>query len=174
MTEVGNGRIGATYTARKLGRWWGSVVGVADVVKAIAAVALPLALSLPTLVACACAVAVVIGHNWSVFIGFKGGRGAAASFGALLSLTFLSFFIPALLFLVLLFFGRQSEFVFGIRRSTILFGMLMFSTSALVWLQLVGEFPPAAPWSTPSPLMVSVPPIMLVLNVLGGRRHPGK
>ncbi len=174
MTEVGTGRIGATYTARRLGFVWGAVVGVGDVVKAMAAVALPLALGVPTVVVCLCALAAVAGHNWSVFLGFKGGRGAAASFGALLVFTLWAFLIPSAVFLVLLYAGRRTEFVFGIRRSTVLFGLLMFSTSALVLLQLAAGFPPPAPWSTTSPLMVAVPPLMLTLNVLGGWRKPDK
>jgi glycerol-3-phosphate acyltransferase PlsY len=35
---------------------------------------------------CLAAIAAIVGHNWSVFIGFAGGRGVACSFGAMLLL----------------------------------------------------------------------------------------
>jgi glycerol-3-phosphate acyltransferase PlsY len=33
----------------------------------------------------ACAILAVIGHNWSIFLGFRGGRGLATLIGALLA-----------------------------------------------------------------------------------------
>ena len=83
MTEVGNGRIGTAFAIRQLGFGWGIIVGVLDFLKGVAAIALPLALGVSTRVLLLSGLAAVAGHNWSVFLGFKGGRGAATSFGVL-------------------------------------------------------------------------------------------
>jgi acyl phosphate:glycerol-3-phosphate acyltransferase len=172
MTEVGNGRIGATFTARKLGLAWGAVVGVGDSVKGIAAVVMPLALDLPAAISCLCGLAAMAGHNWSVFLRFKGGRGAATSFGSLLALTFWAILLPAVPLLLILYSRRQTQFVIGMRRTTVLFALLMFCISCLVVSQLAVGFPPITPWSPPSPVFVALPAAMLILNVIAGVRIP--
>jgi acyl phosphate:glycerol-3-phosphate acyltransferase len=172
MTEVGNGRIGATFTARRLGIAWGAVVGVGDSLKGIAAVVMPLALHLPAVVSCLCALGAMAGHNWSVFLRFKGGRGAATSFGSLLALTWWAILIPTIPVLLILYSRRQTEFVLGLRRTTVLFALLMFCISCLVWLQLSVGFPPPVPWSPTSPILIALPPAMLILNIMGGFRTP--
>ncbi len=75
MTEVGNGRIGAAFAMRKLGFGWGISVGVLDFVKGALAVIMALALEVPIIATFLSGMAVVAGHNWSVFLGFKGGGG---------------------------------------------------------------------------------------------------
>ena len=84
----GSGNIGATNVGRVLGRGWGIVVFVLDVLKGfvpvltallvhqlkIGAAELPLAVVLTGLAA-------IAGHNWPVFLRFKGGKGVATSCG---------------------------------------------------------------------------------------------
>jgi acyl phosphate:glycerol-3-phosphate acyltransferase len=83
----GSGTIGATNVLRTLG-WLPAVVTLlGDVAKGYAAVVLAarLTASEPTAVAAA-AVAAVVGNCWSVFLGFRGGKGVATGLGALLTL----------------------------------------------------------------------------------------
>jgi len=93
LREVGSRRTGATNTLRNLGWGWAAAVLLLDVAKGAAAVLLARMLyaagaaGAAEWVAAAAAVAAVIGHNWSVFIGFRGGRGVATSAGGLLVLS---------------------------------------------------------------------------------------
>jgi glycerol-3-phosphate acyltransferase PlsY len=78
----GSGNIGASNVTRTLGRAWGVVTLLVDVAKGFA----------PTLWACraagvevaaATAVAAVVGHCWSVWLRFRGGKGVATAFGTM-------------------------------------------------------------------------------------------
>jgi glycerol-3-phosphate acyltransferase PlsY len=83
----GSGNIGATNVLRTLGRLPAAVTLVGDIVKGGAAVAAArwIAAGDPGLGA-AGALAAVVGNCWSVFLGFRGGKGVATGFGALLAL----------------------------------------------------------------------------------------
>jgi glycerol-3-phosphate acyltransferase PlsY len=87
IREYGSHRTGATNALRTLGRRAAALVFVLDVTKGVAAVLLARVLfaddSLVEWAAAAAGLAAVIGHNWSVFIRFTGGRGVATSTGAL-------------------------------------------------------------------------------------------
>jgi glycerol-3-phosphate acyltransferase PlsY len=93
LREHGSRRTGATNTLRTLGWRWGAVVLLLDLAKGAVAVLLARALygagptGSPEWVAAAAGVAAVIGHNWSIFIGLRGGRGVATSAGGLLFLS---------------------------------------------------------------------------------------
>ena len=83
----GSGNIGATNVLRTLGRLPAVVTLVGDVLKGYAAVVVAGALAggAPPALAAA-AVAAVVGNCWSVFLGFRGGKGVATGLGALLRL----------------------------------------------------------------------------------------
>lgn len=90
LRQHGSRRTGTTNALRTLGVGWAAGVFVLDVAKGVVAVLLAQALyqagppGSPEWVAAAAGVAAVVGHNWSVFIGFGGGRGVATSAGGLL------------------------------------------------------------------------------------------
>lgn len=87
LREYGSHRTGATNALRTLGARAALLVFVLDVAKGVAAVLVARAVFADDpLVGWAGAVAgfaAIVGHNWSVFIGFTGGRGVATSAGAL-------------------------------------------------------------------------------------------
>ena len=82
----GSGTIGATNVLRTVGRAPAIATLLGDVLKGWAAVALAARLTdhAPVAVAAA-AVATVVGNCWSVFLGFRGGKGVATGLGALLN-----------------------------------------------------------------------------------------
>ena len=81
----GSGNIGATNVLRTLGRRAAIVTLLGDVLKGGLAVFTAAALSGgDPVVAGAAAVAAVVGNCWSVFLGFRGGKGVATGLGALL------------------------------------------------------------------------------------------
>jgi glycerol-3-phosphate acyltransferase PlsY len=89
IREHGSGNVGATNVFRVLGKKPGIFVLLLDILKGIIAVAVVSDLLGLTEVIyrVILAVAVVCGHNWTVFLGFKGGKGIATSFGVLIGLT---------------------------------------------------------------------------------------
>ena len=91
LREYGSHRTGATNALRTLGGPAAAAVFVLDVAKGVAAVLLArLLFADDPLVEWAAAVAgfaAIVGHNWSVFIGFTGGRGVATSTGALAAMS---------------------------------------------------------------------------------------
>jgi glycerol-3-phosphate acyltransferase PlsY len=84
IRKFGSGNIGATNVARVLGKKWAVSTAVIDMLKGGAAVLIAMALGHrdPALLA-AIGASGVIGHDYPVWIGFKGGKGVATSFGVI-------------------------------------------------------------------------------------------
>jgi acyl phosphate:glycerol-3-phosphate acyltransferase len=85
--KVGSGNIGATNVLRALGPAVGLAVFIADVLKGVVAVALCAAFGLEGWLLSMGALFAVLGHCFSVFIGFKGGKGVATSLGTVIMLS---------------------------------------------------------------------------------------
>ena len=88
LREAGDGRMGAALTYRRVGLIGSIVVSSMDVGKGVAAVLLAKVLGLPLAVMVIAGFAAVAGHNWSLFLRFKGGKGALTTYGVLLALMF--------------------------------------------------------------------------------------
>lgn len=92
LRTIGSGNIGATNLARALGRKWGYTCFALDVLKGFVPVAavgvIAGAPDEPVLLALwlAVGIAAILGHVFSLFLGFKGGKGVATSFGVALGL----------------------------------------------------------------------------------------
>jgi acyl phosphate:glycerol-3-phosphate acyltransferase len=87
----GSGNIGATNVLRVLGKKWGYLVFACDVLKGflavkIAAYAASVGHANVVLGAVLGAVACILGHNYTIWLKFKGGKGIATSGGVLLGL----------------------------------------------------------------------------------------
>ena len=99
LREFGSHRTGATNALRTLGAKWAALVFILDVAKGVAAVLLARTLFAgDPLVEWAAAVAgfaAIVGHNWSVFIRFTGGRGVATSAGAMGAMSFWTLLVLA-------------------------------------------------------------------------------
>jgi glycerol-3-phosphate acyltransferase PlsY len=87
IREVGGGNVGALNTYREIGPLYGLGVLAADIVKGALAVWIASWLGLDLEWICVAGFAAVVGHNWPVFIKFKGGMGAATVIGVLAALT---------------------------------------------------------------------------------------
>jgi glycerol-3-phosphate acyltransferase PlsY len=88
--QKGSGSTGATNVSRLLGTKWGAFVLVIDCLKGY----LPVALLAPALVGgdglelgrVLAGIAAVLGHVWTVFGAFRGGKGVGTSAGVMLAL----------------------------------------------------------------------------------------
>jgi len=86
LRQHGSGNIGATNVLRAAGWVPALLTLVGDVAKGYLAVAAAGALAGDAGARAAAAVAAIIGNCWSVFLGFRGGKGVATGLGALLNL----------------------------------------------------------------------------------------
>lgn len=99
IRQVGSGNIGATNVLRSVSRWAGRGVFAVDLLKGflpvfLAPVLLPqLDSSITQIIACLCA---VLGHNYTPWLGFRGGKGVATAAGGFLAICW-----PALLIIVM-------------------------------------------------------------------------
>ena len=84
VRDYGSGNIGTTNVLRTLGARYGAIVLIADVFKGVIAVLLARYIIETPTGEMAAGFAAVAGHDWSLFLRFKGGRGVATSLGGLL------------------------------------------------------------------------------------------
>ena len=87
IRDYGSGKIGMTNVLRTAGVTAAAVVLLLDMGKAVSVVVAARLLFDSYGVEAASALAVIFGHNWPVFIGFRGGRGTASGWGGLLILS---------------------------------------------------------------------------------------
>lgn len=84
IRKVGSGNAGATNISRVLGLKFALLVLFLDALKGFVVALLASYLTTNTPLFLLCCGAVIIGHNWPVFFGFKGGRGVATTLGVFL------------------------------------------------------------------------------------------
>ena len=83
----GGGNVGGLNVFREVGLWPALAVGVVDLGKGAAAVAIAKwGLNVPDAYVLLAGLASVAGHNWMVWLKFSGGKGMGAAMGALLVL----------------------------------------------------------------------------------------
>lgn len=85
LREYGSGSVGPSNAAHLVGRRTAIAIGVLEVLKGAAPIWLAQALDLEISQQIAAGVACIVGHNWSVWIRFKGGRGMSILLGVLLA-----------------------------------------------------------------------------------------
>jgi acyl phosphate:glycerol-3-phosphate acyltransferase len=110
LRRHGSGNLGATNLYRVLGWKYAIPVALVDIAKGLIPVAVfaPL-VSSSELFALGCGVAAILGHVFSVFVQFKGGKGVATAAGVMLGLTPIALGIAAAVWaLVLLLTGYVS------------------------------------------------------------------
>jgi glycerol-3-phosphate acyltransferase PlsY len=100
VRDYGSGKTGGTNVLRTLG--WGAMilVAAADGVKGLVTVALVRQVTGSPIVVVLCGLAVVAGHNWPLYIKFKGGSGVGTAFGVLIGIAPLAALILITCFLV--------------------------------------------------------------------------
>lgn len=105
ITKRGSKNIGATNVARELGIKWGLLTLALDVLKGLVPILVFSAYSLEADLSGRIALAAVslcplLGHQFSIFIGFRGGKGVATALGIYLALSPASCLLGLLIFLL--------------------------------------------------------------------------
>jgi len=86
LREVGTGNVGAGNLSKEVGRGWGAVAAVLDGLKGLLPVWIARKAGLGLGAAGIAGVAAVMGHNWSIWLKGRSGRGLATSAGVLFGL----------------------------------------------------------------------------------------
>jgi len=117
--KCGSGNPGATNVMRSVGKLEGRLCFALDALKGFVPVLLAMLLVHNSALACTALLGALVGHSFSVWIGFRGGKGVATTVGGLLALVPAVMGIGLLLWLV----------VFSASRTVSLASILM-----AVWL----------------------------------------
>ncbi|WP_043417025.1 glycerol-3-phosphate 1-O-acyltransferase PlsY [Terrabacter sp. C0L_2] len=126
LASSGSGNPGATNAGRVLGRKWGVVVGVLDVLKGL----------VPTFVAghlfgahaaYAVGIAAVLGHIWSPFLKGRGGKGVATTLGAILGVH------PWVALVVVVVFAIAVALTRWVAAGSIFGALAMLVVAVLIW-----------------------------------------
>jgi len=105
ITQRGSKNIGATNVARELGFKWGLLTLALDVLKGLVPILVFSACSFKGDISSQMALAVVslcplLGHQFSIFMGFRGGKGVATALGIYMALSPIACVLGLLVFLL--------------------------------------------------------------------------
>ncbi len=98
--KEGSGNPGATNVKRVLGAKWGNLVFALDAFKGLLAAGWPILIFNDLRLAVIGLVAAILGHSFSVFLKFRGGKGVATTMGGLLAIMPLSLLIGLVVWLL--------------------------------------------------------------------------
>lgn len=134
IRAVGSGNIGATNVFRVLGKGPAAAVFVLDVLKGLIPALLARKMVGTQEAAFLCGFSAILGHSFSPFLGFKGGKGIATGLGMLLGATPLvacSAFATSAFVIAATLYVSAGSISAGI--STIFFGLLFKDPTVLVY-----------------------------------------
>ena len=106
IRQHGSGNIGATNSLRVLGKKAGIIVLLIDLLKGLIPVLVARKLGFTPENILLTGVFAVLGHLFSPFVGFKGGKGIATAFGVILGFSPLGALICIAVFGLVLYFSR--------------------------------------------------------------------
>jgi acyl phosphate:glycerol-3-phosphate acyltransferase len=123
IRQHGTGKIGASNVMRVTSKWLAIPVMLCDVGKGALAVWLAQLAGLEPFFQVTVGLAAIIGHNWPVFLNFKGGRGIFTSLGVI---TMMSPWIGLIMLVVPYLFAPVKQVAFGVF-------LVVFSLPFLSW-----------------------------------------
>jgi glycerol-3-phosphate acyltransferase PlsY len=125
LKKVGSGNIGATNVLRSLGKGPAVFTLLGDILKGTAAVAVGRHFGIGPFYEGLVGLSAILGHNFSIFLGFRGGKGVATSLGVLSIYSPQTALFTFIIWLVVVMVTRYSSLgaivSFGLLPITILF-----------------------------------------------------
>ncbi|MBA4495617.1 glycerol-3-phosphate 1-O-acyltransferase PlsY [Paenactinomyces guangxiensis] len=139
IRDYGSGNAGATNTSRVLGKGPAIIVFLLDALKGMAAVGIGSLLSNGNeIVMMLSGIAAIVGHNWPVFLRFRGGKGIATTVGVMALLVFYAALIAGVFAILFIFITRYVSLGSLIFTCSIPIALLVMGYSdILIWLSLV-------------------------------------
>ena len=106
IRATGSGNIGATNVYRTLGRKVGVMTLVGDCLKGLLPVLIARQLGFADAWVAAAGLAALLGHVYTIFLGFKGGKGVATALGVFLGISPLAVLVALAVFVAVVFKWR--------------------------------------------------------------------
>lgn len=130
--RVKNGQIGAAAVKKNCGRRAAILAGTADFGKGTLVVFLARKLTRQDWIIVLSGLVAIIGHNWSIFLKFWGGKGALVSFGTLLYLLTIPFLLSFPLIIPFLLIKKEE--ILRVRKTSFFTGLGYISISTLSFI----------------------------------------
>lgn len=157
----GSGNAGATNTLRVLGKGPAILVLVLDALKGLAALGITNWLTNGDPIAYAFAgIFAIVGHNWPIFFGFRGGKGIATTVGVSIGLSPLGFLIDGVITVLVIALTRYVSL-----------GSLVFATLLPILLFLLAKEPAYGWISLFITLLAFIRHYSNIVNLLHGRER---
>lgn len=109
IRTVGSKNMGAANVMREIGTPEGIFVAVIDISKGAAAILIAQALTISDILVFGAGFAALVGHNFPVFVGFRGGRGTAVIIGIFLVLAPKTTLVALVILLIPFFITLKSS-----------------------------------------------------------------
>ena len=133
---VGSGRTGGTNALRALGRKRAAVVVAGDLLKGAVPVLVARFVSGEAVVEVLCGLAAVTGAIWSVFVGFRSGRGVGTGVGTMLVIQPIAILFAGPVFVLVILVTRY------VSLGSLLGSAAMFPAMVVIWAVASGAVPP--------------------------------
>ena len=137
LREYGSGTVSGSMVWEHVAKWAGVSVGLFDIFKAAFPVWLGIHLGIGETIAVVAGLAAIIGHNWSVFLNFTGGRGLTPFAGILLVLFPLGFLWLLVFLLVGYLLGDSAPWTIASLVSMPFFGKWVNSPMMVGWTSVL-------------------------------------
>ncbi|MBE0425354.1 MAG: glycerol-3-phosphate 1-O-acyltransferase PlsY [Nitrospirae bacterium] len=109
LKKVGSGNIGATNVLRSIGKWPAFITLLGDILKGTLAVAIGKYSGVGVFYEGLIGISAILGHNFSIFLGFRGGKGVATSLGVLIIYTPYAALLTLIIWLVVVIMTKYSS-----------------------------------------------------------------
>lgn len=146
IRQFGSGNVGATNVYRVVGKLPGALVLVIDVLKGLLCVTLVASLFLrlgimmdAEIYRLSLGLAAIIGHIWTVFLKFKGGKGVATSAGVLIGIA-PKIFVLGLIIWIAVFLWKRYVSLSSISSAVsipVFFSILSYPASYVIFTSLI-------------------------------------
>jgi glycerol-3-phosphate acyltransferase PlsY len=147
IRSKGSGNIGMTNVWRVAGARWGIATLILDITKGALAVGIALYFdSGNELIKVLCGLLALVGNVFSIFLGFKGGKGIGISVGIFFSLLFVESSIGLGVFLVALLLSRMVS-LGSLMGATTMMGFTLYR-HGLSWVSALAVFAVVMIWWT--------------------------
>jgi len=133
---IGSGRTGGTNALRALGRRRAAVVVIGDLLKGVVPVLVARLVVGQPVVEVLCGLAAVTGAIWSVFVGFRSGRGVGTGVGTMLVIQPLAILLALPVFVIVILSTRY------VSLGSLIGSAALVPAMILIWAVASGAVPP--------------------------------
>jgi len=133
---IGSGRTGGTNALRALGRRRAAIVVTGDLLKGVVPVLVARVLSGQAVVEVLCGLAAVAGAIWSIFVGFRSGRGVGTGVGTMLVIQPIAILLAMPVFVLVILVTRY------VSLGSLLGSAALFPAMLVIWAVASGAVQP--------------------------------